>query len=185
MQAQVNVLKMGSTTNKTMNTQAIVFPFTQNIETTIPGKTNYFNFLAPGLMIMIVMITVMTGIPEAISKENEMGTFDGILSAPINQVSIILGYTASLCVKGFAQCILVLVIAIIFFGVTISRKHNIGIFPATIGYFYRHWNTSCCCINRSSYRYYNCEFDNVSHDVSCGYILSHTTDAMVYARYLK
>ena len=32
-------------------------------------------------MIMIVMMTVMTGIPEAISKEKEIGTFDGMLSA--------------------------------------------------------------------------------------------------------
>jgi ABC-2 type transport system permease protein len=135
MQAQINVLKMGSTTNKTMNTQAIVFPFTQNIETAIPGKTNYFNFLAPGLMIMIVMITVMTGIPEAISKEKEMGTFDGMLSAPINQVSIILGYTASLCVKGFSQCILVLVIAIIFFGVTIQGSIILAFFLLLLGIF--------------------------------------------------
>ncbi len=132
MQAEINVVKMGSTT---VNAQSIVFPFTQNIETTIPGKSNYFNFLAPGLMIMIVMITVMTGIPEAISKEREMGTFDGMLSAPINQISIILGYTASLCVKGFAQVILVLAIAIIFFGVTIQGSILLAFFLLLLGIF--------------------------------------------------
>jgi ABC-2 type transport system permease protein len=132
MQAEINVVKMGSTT---VNAQSIVLPFTQNIETTIPGKSNYFNFLAPGLMIMIVMITVMTGIPEAISKEREMGTFDGVLSAPINQISIILGYTASLCVKGFAQVILVLAIAIIFFGVTIQGSILLAFFLLLLGIF--------------------------------------------------
>ena len=132
MQAEINVVKMGSTT---VNAQSTVFPFTQNIETTIPGKSNYFNFLAPGLMIMIVMITVMTGIPEAISKEREMGTFDGMLSAPINQISIILGYTASLCVKGFAQVILVLTIAIIFFGVTIQGSILLAFFLLLLGIF--------------------------------------------------
>lgn len=135
MQAEINVVKMGETTNKTINAQSIVFPFTQNIETAIPGKTNYFNFLAPGLMIMIVMITVMTGIPEAISKEKEMGTFDGMLSAPINQVSIILGYTAALCVRGFSQCILVLIIAIIFFGVTIQGSVLLAFFLLLLGIF--------------------------------------------------
>jgi ABC-2 type transport system permease protein len=132
MQAEINVVKMGSTT---VAAQSIVSPFTQNIETTIPGKSNYFNFLAPGLMIMIVMITVMTGIPEAISKEREMGTFDGILSAPINQISIILGYTASLCVKGFGQVILVLTIAIIFFGVTIQGSILLAFFLLLLGIF--------------------------------------------------
>ena len=132
MQAEINVVKMGSTT---ADAQSIVLPFTTNIETTIPGKSNYFNFLAPGLMIMIVMITVMTGIPEAISKERELGTFDGVLSAPINQVSIILGYTASLCVKGFAQVILVLAIAILFFGVTIQGSILLAFFLLLLGIF--------------------------------------------------
>ncbi len=132
MQAEINVVKMGSTT---VDAQSIVLPFTTNIETTIPGKSNYFNFLAPGLMIMIVMITVMTGIPEAISKEREMGTFDGVLSAPINQVSIILGYTASLCVKGFAQVILVLAIATLFFGVTIQGSILLAFFLLLLGIF--------------------------------------------------
>ena len=67
---------------------------------------------------MVVMMTVMTGIPEAISKEKEMGTFDGMLSAPINQISIIIGKTMALCTRGFIQCIIILLIAILIFGVT-------------------------------------------------------------------
>src|SRR5664280_1020062 len=135
MQAENNVAEMGIATKKTINAQAVVFPYTPTVKTTIPGQTNYFNFLAPGLMIMIVMMTVMTGIPEAISKEKEMGTFDGMLSAPISQVSIILGYTAALCVRGFSQCILVLIIAIIFFGVTIQGSVLLAFFLLLLGIF--------------------------------------------------
>jgi ABC-2 type transport system permease protein len=135
MQAETNVVKMGETTNKTVNAQAMVFPYTPNVKTTIPGQTNYFNFLAPGLMIMIVMMTVMTGIPEAITKEKEMGTFDGMLSAPISQVSIILGKTTALCVRGFAQCILILVLAMIFFGVTIQGSIMLAFFMLILGIF--------------------------------------------------
>jgi ABC-2 type transport system permease protein len=135
MQAENNVMQMSSSTNKTVNAQAVVFPYTPNVKTTIPGQTNYFNFLAPGLMIMIVMMTVMTGIPEAISKEKEMGTFDGMLSAPISQVSIILGKTTALCVRGFAQCILILVLAIIFFGVTIQGSIMLAFFLLVLGIF--------------------------------------------------
>ena len=135
MQAMTNVAKMGVTTNTTLNAQAVVFPYTPNVKTTIPGQTNYFNFLAPGLMIMIVMMTVMTGIPEAISKEKEMGTFDGMLSAPISQVSIILGKTTALCVRGFAQCILILVLAMVFFGVTIQGSVLLAFFLLILGIF--------------------------------------------------
>src|SRR5664280_1215491 len=135
MQEETNVVKMGETTNKTVNAQAMVFPYTPNVKTTIPGQTNYFNFLAPGLMIMIVMMTVMTGIPEAITKEKEMGTFDGMLSAPISQVSIILGKTTALCVRGFAQCILILVLAMIFFGVTIQGSIMLAFFMLILGIF--------------------------------------------------
>lgn len=53
MQAEINVVKMGS---NAVDAHSIVFPFNQNIETTILGNSNYFNFLAPVLMIMIVMI---------------------------------------------------------------------------------------------------------------------------------
>ncbi len=135
MQAENNVMEMGKSTNQTVNAQAVVFPYTPNVKTTIPGQTNYFNFLAPGLMIMIVMMTVMTGIPEAISKEKEMGTFDGMLSAPINQVSIILGKTTALCVRGFAQCILILVLAMLFFGVTIQGSIMLAFVMLILGIF--------------------------------------------------
>ena len=134
MQAMSNVAKMGAT-NTTLNAQAVVFPYTPTVQTTIPGQTNYFNFLAPGLMIMIVMMTVMTGIPEAISKEKEMGTFDGMLSAPISQVSIILGKTTALCVRGFTQCILILILAMLFFGVTIQGSVILAFFLLILGIF--------------------------------------------------
>ncbi len=133
--AETNVLKLSKETNQPVNPQAMVFPYTPNIQTTIPGQTNYFNFLAPGLMIMIVMMAVMTGIPEAISKEKEMGTFDGMLSAPISQLSIILGKTTALCARGFLQAILVLVLAIIFFGVTIQGSIFLAFFMLLLGIF--------------------------------------------------
>jgi ABC-2 type transport system permease protein len=77
----------------------------------------------------------MTGIPEAISKEKEMGTFDGMLSAPINQVSIILGKTTALCVRGFGQCILILLLAMIFFGVTVQGSIMLAFIMLILGIF--------------------------------------------------
>jgi ABC-2 type transport system permease protein len=135
MKAEANVVKLGNATNQPVNPQAMIFPYIPNIQTTIPGQTNYFNFLAPGLMIMIVMMSVMTGIPEAISKEKEMGTFDGMLSAPINQISVIIGKTAALCTRGFIQCIIILAIAMVLFGVTIQGSILLAFFMLLLGIF--------------------------------------------------
>ncbi len=135
MKAEANVLNLSKATNQSVNPQAMIFPYTPNIQTTIPGQTNYFNFLAPGLMIMIVMMTVMTGIPEAISKEKEMGTFDGMLSAPISQVSVIIGKTAALCTRGFIQCVMILALAMVIFGVTIQGSLLLAFFLLLLGIF--------------------------------------------------
>jgi ABC-2 type transport system permease protein len=86
-------------------------------------------------MIMIVMMSVMTGIPEAISKEKEMGTFDGMLSAPISQLSVIIGKTAALCTRGLIQCVIILAIAIVLFGVTIQGSILLAFFMLLLGIF--------------------------------------------------
>jgi ABC-2 type transport system permease protein len=135
IKAKANVMNLSKATNQSVNPQAMIFPYVKNDETSIPGETNYFNFLAPGLMIMIVMMSVMTGIPEAISKEKEMGTFDGMLSAPISQISVIIGKTAALCTRGFIQCIIILAIAIFLFGVTIQGNILLAFFMLLLGIF--------------------------------------------------
>ncbi|BDZ69906.1 hypothetical protein GCM10025861_04230 [Methanobacterium petrolearium] len=135
MKAQANVLQLAKDTDQQINPQVMIFPYVLNVSTTIPGETNYFNFLAPGLMIMIVMMTVMTGIPEAISKEKEMGTFDGMLSAPISQISVIIGKTAALCTRGFVQCVIILAMAMLLFGVTIQGNLLLAFFMLLLGIF--------------------------------------------------
>jgi ABC-2 type transport system permease protein len=106
--------------NQTVNPAAVIAPFKVDAQGTVPGNMNYFSFVAPGLLMMIVMMGAMTGIPRAISHEKEIGTFDGILAAPVNEISIIFGKTIAQTVRGFIQGIIVLAIAILIFGVTIK-----------------------------------------------------------------
>jgi ABC-2 type transport system permease protein len=133
--ADANVLNLSSTTNPVINPQAVIEPYSPNIVNTIPGSTNYFNFLAPGLMVMIGMMAVMIGIPEAISKEKEMGTFDGMLSAPINHLSVLLGKTVALSLRGLIQVIFVLIFAVLLFGVTIQGNLLLAFLMVVLGIF--------------------------------------------------
>jgi ABC-2 type transport system permease protein len=70
-------------------------------------------------MAMTVMMSVMTGLPVAISQEKEIGTMDGMMVAPINRLSIILGKTLGQTVRGLLQGVIILVLAVGLFGVTI------------------------------------------------------------------
>jgi ABC-2 type transport system permease protein len=117
---QMNVQTLAVKANQTVNPKAVISPLVPDIQGTVAGNLNYFNFIAPGLLMMIVMMGAMTGIPRAISHEKEMGTFDGILSAPVSEMSIIFGKTIAQTIRGFIQGIIVLAIAILFFGVTMQ-----------------------------------------------------------------
>jgi ABC-2 type transport system permease protein len=101
------------------NALAIVKPYNIQTEGSIEGEFSYFDFIAPGIMAMTVMMSVMTGLPAAISQEREVGTLDGMMVAPINRFSVILGKTIAQMARGILQGILILALSMILFGVTI------------------------------------------------------------------
>ncbi|MGD0396689.1 MAG: ABC transporter permease [Nitrososphaerales archaeon] len=119
MMAQKNVLALNSTVTAN-DTLAIVQPYKVKTQGVVPGTPNYFDFVAPGIMAMVVMMSVMTGLPAAISQEKEIGTMDGMMVAPINRLSIILGKTLGQTVRGLLQGLIILVLAVGLFGVTIQ-----------------------------------------------------------------
>lgn len=133
--AAASVMMLGAKANETVNPVAVLQPYVPDVQTTVPGHSNYFDFVAPGLMIMIVMMSAMTGIPRAISHEKEIGTFDGVLSAPINQISIIIGKTIAQSVRGFTQGIMVLILAVVIFGVTVQGSILLAFFLLFLGIF--------------------------------------------------
>ena len=99
---------------------AIVQPLKVVSQGIVPGSSNYFEFVAPGIMAMTVMMSVMTGLPGAISQEKEVGTMDGMMVAPISRLSIILGKTLAQTARGLLQGIILMVLAVVLFGVIIQ-----------------------------------------------------------------
>jgi len=99
---------------------AIVKPYDIKTEGAVSGHSGYFDFIAPGIMAMTVMMSVMTGLPAAISQEKEVGTLDGMMVAPINRLSIILGKTLAQTARGLLQGVLILALSVILFGVSIQ-----------------------------------------------------------------
>jgi ABC-2 type transport system permease protein len=114
---------------------AIVRPYTVETKGIVPGNPSYFDFVAPGIMAMTVMMSVMTGLPHAISYEKEFGTLDGMMVAPINRLSIILGKTIAQTSRGLIQGLIVLGLAVAIFGVTIQGNFLLLLFLLILGVF--------------------------------------------------
>ena len=90
---------------------AVVQPYDIQVEGVVSGHSSYFDFIAPGIMAMTVMMSVMTGFPAAISQEKEVGTLDGMMVAPINRLSILVGKTLAQTARGLLQGVIILVLA--------------------------------------------------------------------------
>lgn len=84
------------------------------------GNPTYFDFLAPGVLAMVVLFTLLMGFPRTISYEKDTGTLDGMLVSPINKSSIIFGKTLGQTIKGLIQGLIALLVAIYLFGVVIN-----------------------------------------------------------------
>lgn len=116
MLAQQNVQGLGVDENTSL---AVVKPYNVQATGAVEGKFSYFDFIAPGIMAMTVMMSVMTGLPAAISQEREVGTLDGMMVAPISRLAVILGKTLAQMARGMLQGVLILVLAVTLFGVTV------------------------------------------------------------------
>ncbi|MCD6473724.1 MAG: ABC transporter permease, partial [Thermoplasmata archaeon] len=92
-------------------------------------------FMAPGLISMIVMTGAMTGLASSISREREKGTMDGIMVAPISRFSIIIGKSISQSARAFIQAMIVLVLAIALFHIKIFGGIGLSLLILIIGIF--------------------------------------------------
>jgi ABC-2 type transport system permease protein len=99
---------------------SMVTPYNVQFKGIVPGDPNYFQFVAPGIIAMVVMMALMTGLPHAISYEKDMGTLDGMLAAPISRLSIILGKVMAQTIRGMIQGFIILLLAVVLFGVVIE-----------------------------------------------------------------
>lgn len=111
---QYAIFKLGNVTYDEL------VPYNTTFKGIYPGNPSYFEFMAPGIMTMVVMMALMTGLPHAISYEKDIGTLDGMLTAPIKKISIILGKSLAQTVRGLIQGIIVLILAVLLFNVGVN-----------------------------------------------------------------
>ncbi|HYA21594.1 MAG TPA: ABC transporter permease [Thermoproteota archaeon] len=102
-----------------VNPIAIVVPYSAQTEGVVSGGGSYIEFMIPGLLMMNVITSMMTGLPRAIAYEKDTGTLAGFLASPISRVSIIAGKALGHIIRGLIQAAVSLALAIVLFGITI------------------------------------------------------------------
>ncbi len=135
MSTDVGVQQVAKLLPQSPNPVALVKPFTIQTQGIVPGEPNYFQFMAPGIMAMVVMLSVMTGLAASIAREREDGTLDGILVSPINRLSIILGKAFSQIARGLLQAAIILGLATLLFGVVIHGNLLLVVLLLILGVF--------------------------------------------------
>ena len=129
MGTQMAVQNLNTTYNVSISTATtMIKPYAIQIRSVPEETTNYFQFVAPGIIAMVVMMALMTGLPHAISYEKDIGTLDGMLVAPINRLSIILGKVMAQTTRGMIQGFIILILSVLLFGVIIEGNILLVIF---------------------------------------------------------
>lgn len=102
-------------------------------EPLISGAASSFQFLAPGFVALTVVTGSLIGVATSISKEKEQGTMDGLLVAPVSNISIIAGKVLAQTVRGMIQGFITLGLAILVFGVRIYGSPIVMILVMFLG----------------------------------------------------
>jgi ABC-2 type transport system permease protein len=83
------------------------------------GDTRFIDYFAPGVICFaIMMVTTMITIILFVN-ERRNGTLQRLLASPSSEVEIVVGYALAFSIIGICQSIVVLVTAILLFGITI------------------------------------------------------------------
>jgi ABC-2 type transport system permease protein len=91
------------------------------------------NFYVPGVIAIIVMLITLMLTSMAVVREKEIGTMEQIMVTPITPAEFILGKTVPFALIGFADVILITLIAAFWFDVPI-RGNLLLLFAATALY---------------------------------------------------
>jgi len=75
------------------------------------------NFYIPGIISLVIMVTVLNLTAMAVVREKEVGTMEQIMVTPIKPVEFILGKTIPFALIGIVQVVLVGTVGVFWFGV--------------------------------------------------------------------
>ncbi len=123
-------LEMGATTNQSSQLGGF-----QNIMNTINfevdkiyGDVKYMDFLIPGILAMTVMFACMAGMGRSIAGERETGELARLFMTPTSIATVVGGKIISRLITETGRALILLIAAIILFGITIKGSMLLTVF---------------------------------------------------------
>jgi ABC-2 type transport system permease protein len=90
------------------------------------------NFMLPGILALILMITTISLMSMAIVKEREIGTFEQLIVTPIKPYQLILGKLLPFTIIGFVVLVTVMIVMTQWFGIAVRGSRLFLLFNALL-----------------------------------------------------
>lgn len=90
------------------------------------------NYMVPGIMGLILMITTLSLMSMAIVREREIGTLEQLIVTPIKKYQLLIGKLIPFTLIGFVVLIIVMVIMIQWFGIEVKGSRLFLLFAALL-----------------------------------------------------
>jgi len=95
----------------------------------------YYDFMAPGIIAMVAIMSVVNGLAAAITRERERGTLDGLLVTPTPASAVIVGKMSAQIFRSLIQSSLILLLAIFLFHISLQGSIFMVYIMLIIGVF--------------------------------------------------
>ena len=96
-----------------INTQFVISPIVVSSIPILSG--NYFDFIGPGLIMLLSMMAGLTALGASLSREKEDGTITAVMLSPIRTGSFLAGKMLSQLIRSLIQSTVVVVLVILLF----------------------------------------------------------------------
>lgn len=90
------------------------------------------NYMVPGIMGLILMITTLSLMSMAVVREREIGTLEQLIVTPIKPYQLILGKLIPFTIIGFVVMIIVMIIMTQWFGIVVRESRLFLLFTALL-----------------------------------------------------
>ncbi len=104
---------------ETMKEKGVEMPVSTNMEYIYGEGAEFIDFLAPGVMGMVVMMISLLLTIVSFVRERTTGTLNRLLASPITEAEIVIGYALAFALISLIQSSIVLGVAILIFNISV------------------------------------------------------------------
>lgn len=116
-----------------LNPEFVISPLVVSTVPILSG--NYFDFIGPGLIMLLSMMAGLTALGSALSREKEDGTITAVMLSPIRTGSFLTGKMLSQLIRSLIQSAVVVILVILLFHMSFNGNILLTALILVLGIF--------------------------------------------------